>query len=76
MYPTHQINVTMAESRYMMDLHIPHRSLINSMIPFPVTVTSVNRFNPDGVADFEPHPGNHPAHATHDHQAGHAKSCA
>lgn len=46
------ISITTAENRHMMGVLIPHRGMINSMIPFPVTLTSVNRSKPESLARF------------------------
>lgn len=75
MYPTHMFDITMAESRNMMSLSIPHRSLVNCMLPFPVTITSVNRFSPGGLTGFAAHAPLHPAREQHDCQAGRANDC-
>lgn len=46
------ISITTAENRHMMGVIIPHRGMINSMIPFPVTLTAVNRSRPETMASF------------------------
>ena len=75
MYPTHMIDITMAESRNMMSLSIPHRSMINCMLPFPVSITSVNRFSPEGLTGFEKHAGTRPACVEHDRRTGRNNDC-
>ena len=54
MYTDTTISITTAENRHMMGVVIPQRGMINSMIPFPVTLTSVNRSKPGSLAEFTP----------------------